>query len=64
MKGKVRINKAGCLDACAQGPAMVVYPEQVWYTPLTEQDMEDIFLEHIQQGRVVERLLSQFPGKK
>ena len=25
--GKVRVNKAGCLDRCAGGPAVVVYPE-------------------------------------
>src|SRR5437660_356355 len=27
--GKVRINKAGCLDRCEEGPVMVVYPEEV-----------------------------------
>ena len=25
--GKVRVNKAGCLDRCAGGPIAVVYPE-------------------------------------
>src|SRR5665647_1585642 len=30
--GKVRVNKAGCLDRCAVGPVAVVYPEAVWYT--------------------------------
>ncbi len=30
--GKVRVNKAGCLDRCAGGPVAVVYPEGVWYT--------------------------------
>ncbi|MCX8520067.1 MAG: (2Fe-2S) ferredoxin domain-containing protein, partial [Rhodoferax sp.] len=24
--GKVRVNKAGCLDRCAAGPVAVVYP--------------------------------------
>lgn len=64
LKGKVRVNKAGCLDACAQGPSMVVYPGQVWYTPKTEADMEEIFQEHVLGGRTVEHLLSQFPEKK
>ena len=31
LKGIVRANKAGCLDYCAQGPSVVVYPEGVWY---------------------------------
>jgi (2Fe-2S) ferredoxin len=64
LKGRVRVNKAGCLDACAQGPAMVIYPEEIWYTPETAQDMEEIFSEHIQNNRVVERLVSKFPPKK
>ena len=32
LKGKVRINKAGCLDACQYGPSIVVYPDDVWYS--------------------------------
>jgi len=64
LKNRVRVNKAGCLDACAQGPSLVVYPEQVWYSPQTETDMEEIFTEHVQNGRIVERLLIPFPPKK
>ena len=64
LKGRVRVNKAGCLDACAQGPSMVVYPDQVWYSPKTIADMEEIFQEHIQNGRTVDRLVSQFPPSK
>ncbi|SVC11175.1 uncharacterized protein METZ01_LOCUS264029, partial [marine metagenome] len=26
LKGKVRSNKSGCLDACEVGPAVVIYP--------------------------------------
>jgi (2Fe-2S) ferredoxin len=54
--GKVRINQAGCLDRCSQGPVLVVYPEGVWYTYLDEEDIDEIIEEHLQQGRVVERL--------
>src|SRR5688572_6670429 len=28
--GKVRVNMAGCLDRCDEGPVIVVYPEGVW----------------------------------
>jgi NADH:ubiquinone oxidoreductase subunit E len=31
-QGKVRINKAGCLDRCEEGPVVVVYPQGTWYT--------------------------------
>ncbi len=63
LKGKVRVNKAGCLDACAQGPTMGGYPDDVWYAPRTPEDMEEIFTEHLQNGRVVERLVIEFRRK-
>lgn len=57
LKGKVRINKAGCLDQCEHGPVMVVYPEQVWYGFVRLEDVEEIVQEHLVGGRPVERLL-------
>jgi (2Fe-2S) ferredoxin len=55
-KGKARVNQAGCLDRCDKGPCVVVYPEEVWYTYVDEQDIDEIIEEHLQHGRVVERL--------
>ncbi|MGB7991093.1 MAG: NAD(P)H-dependent oxidoreductase subunit E [Candidatus Methylophosphatis roskildensis] len=55
-EGKVRINQAGCLDRCDQGPVLVVYPEAVWYTYVDESDIDEIIDEHLRHGRVVERL--------
>lgn len=60
LKGKVRVNKAGCLDACQFGPALVVYPDDVWYSPQTKEDMEEILTEHVQNDRIVERLVIKF----
>jgi (2Fe-2S) ferredoxin len=55
--GGVRVNKAGCLDRCAGGPVVVVYPEAVWYTYVDRHDIDEIVESHLQNGRVVERLL-------
>lgn len=54
--GKVRINKAGCLDRCEEGPVVVVYPEGTWYTYIDEADIEEIVVSHLANGKVVERL--------
>ncbi|MCU0935562.1 MAG: (2Fe-2S) ferredoxin domain-containing protein [Gammaproteobacteria bacterium] len=54
--GGVRVNTAGCLDRCAQGPVCVVYPEGVWYTWVDRDDIDEIIDEHLVHGRVVERL--------
>ena len=55
-EGKVRINQAGCLDRCEHGPVLVVYPEGTWYTFVDKTDIDEIVEQHLQQGRVVERL--------
>jgi (2Fe-2S) ferredoxin len=54
--GKVRVNQAGCLDRCEEGPCVVVYPDAVWYTYVDEHDIDEIIEEHVKHGRVVERL--------
>ncbi|WP_348690139.1 (2Fe-2S) ferredoxin domain-containing protein [Acidovorax soli] len=56
--GKVRVNKAGCLDRCAAGPVAVVYPEAVWYSFVDVQDIDEIVESHLKNGKVVERLLT------
>ena len=55
-KGKVRINKAGCLDRCDEGPVIVVYPDAVWYTYVDKHDVDEIIDSHAVRGRIVERL--------
>ncbi|MCM0610344.1 MAG: (2Fe-2S) ferredoxin domain-containing protein [Ideonella sp. WA131b] len=54
--GGVRINKAGCLDRCAGGPVLVVYPEATWYTYVDRHDLDEIVERHLKGGEVVERL--------
>ena len=56
LRGRVRINSAGCLDQCEQGVTIVVYPEAVWYGRVTLEDVDEIFNEHVLHGRPVERL--------
>ena len=56
--GQVRVNKAGCLDRCAAGPVVVVYPEAVWYSYVDLADIDEIVESHLKNGQVVERLLT------
>jgi (2Fe-2S) ferredoxin len=55
-KGWVRVNKAGCLDRCDEGPCIVVYPEAVWYTYVDEHDIDEIVDRHLVGGEPVSRL--------
>jgi (2Fe-2S) ferredoxin len=52
-----RANVAGCLGRCQEGPILVVYPEGVWYTYHSQQDVDEIIDQHILNGKLVERLL-------
>lgn len=54
--GKVRINQAGCMERCEQGPCLVVYPEAVWYSYAGPEDVDAIIDEHLVGGQPVERL--------
>ena len=54
--GKVRVNTAGCLDRCSEGPVLVIYPEGTWYTYVDKEDIDEIIDEHLVAGRVVGRL--------
>ena len=57
LKNIVRANKAGCLDHCALGPSVVIYPEGVWYRVTSEVDVTEIMERHVIKGEVVTRLL-------
>ena len=57
LKGRVRANKAGCLDQCEHGPNVVIYPEAVWYGHVTPTDVDEILDSHVLGGRPVERLM-------
>jgi (2Fe-2S) ferredoxin len=57
----VRINAAGCLDRCELGPSMVIYPEGVWYTVRTPQDVDEILAVHVIGRGRVPRLMMDAP---
>jgi (2Fe-2S) ferredoxin len=58
----VRINTSGCLDRCELGPSMVIYPEGVWYTVRTREEVDEILQTHLIGGGRVERLMMDAPA--
>lgn len=53
----VRVNRAGCLGVCEEGPIMVVYPGGYWYCHLNEENVNRIIDQHFRDGKPVEELL-------
>lgn len=60
---EVRAQKSGCLDACEFGPALVVYPEGIFYGSISVNDVNEIFESHILNDKPVDRLVIRFPQK-
>lgn len=55
--GGVRVSSSGCMGRCSQGPVLVVYPQGVWYTYSSQDDVEEILRKYVKGGQIVERLL-------
>lgn len=56
----IRIQRSGCLGVCSNGPALVVYPEGVFYGKVTLDDVKEITESHIKNDKFVERLKLDF----
>ncbi len=56
---EVKLIMTGCFGLCARGPIVVVYPDGAFYQHVKVADVEEIVLEHILKGRIVERLLNK-----
>ncbi|MCK8492237.1 (2Fe-2S) ferredoxin domain-containing protein [Spirosoma sp. RP8] len=53
---EMRAQRTGCLDACAFGPALVVYPEGTYYGNVQLSDVEEIVESDLINNQPVERL--------
>jgi (2Fe-2S) ferredoxin len=52
----VKIVAGGCLEACMVGPVLAVYPDDVWYGGVIEEDVPEL-MDHFEGGPPVERLM-------
>ena len=55
-KPRIMVTGCGSIGFCDRGVAVAIYPEQVWYSRVTVDDVDEIWNEHVLGGRIVERL--------
>ena len=54
--GTILLTDCSSVGFCSIGPAVLVYPENVWYAQVAAADVPEIVEEHLEKGKVVERL--------
>ena len=62
LEQQFRITETGCNGFCAQGPVMIVQPENIVYQKLTKEDIPYLVEEHFLKGRPVKRLFYTAPA--
>ncbi len=53
----VKVTRLGCMVQHKNGPVVVVYPEGIWYSGVTVEDVAEIVDTHLSGGPPVERLV-------
>ena len=53
------INKTGCVGPCSLGPIVIIKPDNTFYGNLKVSDVEKIVMQHLENGEVVEELLTR-----
>lgn len=56
LENEVKIVKTGCFGLCQKGPIMAIYPDKIFYSHVTVDDVDEIVKEHFYKGRPVTRL--------
>lgn len=55
-QGGVRVSKSGCLGRCSVGPCIVIYPDNIWYTYSSKDDIDKIIHSHFVENKVLHEL--------
>jgi (2Fe-2S) ferredoxin len=57
LDNEVQVTTCGCLGLCDDGPIVIVYPEDVWYYKVKEEEVSEIVSSHLRSGNAVSRLV-------
>jgi NADH:ubiquinone oxidoreductase subunit F (NADH-binding)/(2Fe-2S) ferredoxin len=64
LEEEIKIVLTGCNGYCAEGPVMVVHPDEVFYQKVTVEDVPALVEEHFLKGRPYQKLMFKEPEKK
>ena len=61
LEGRASASITGCFGFCKKGPIVKVFPDDIFYTEVTEDDAEEIISAHLEKNGLVDRLLYRNP---
>jgi NADH:ubiquinone oxidoreductase subunit F (NADH-binding)/(2Fe-2S) ferredoxin len=64
LEEEIKLVLTGCNGYCAEGPVMVVHPDEVFYQKVTVEDIPALVEEHFLKGRPYQKLMFKEPEKK
>ena len=53
----VMVSSTSCMKACDHGPIMIIYPDNLWYGGVENEDIIDEILDAMEDGEVAEAYL-------
>jgi (2Fe-2S) ferredoxin len=56
LASRVILSRTSCLKHCSRGITMAIYPENVWYSAVKPEDLEEICERHLARGEPIPRL--------
>ncbi|MBF0297909.1 MAG: NADH-quinone oxidoreductase subunit NuoF [Oligoflexia bacterium] len=57
LQNKAKVVGTGCMGPCSDGPVIRITPDDVFYQNVSASDVEEIIVQHLLEGKLVERLL-------
>jgi len=61
LAGEIGLKFTGCLGLCESGPVVIVFPQEIFYQKVQEDDVAEIIEKTVLKGEVIERLLYRDP---
>ncbi len=64
LQNEISLTLTGCNGFCAQGPILIVHPDEIFYEKLTPDDIPYLVEEHFIKGRPVQKFMYKEPEKR
>jgi len=62
LRDNIALRTTGCGGFCQSEPNLIIYPEEIYYQKVSPDDAEEVILETVLRGRVIDRLLYSDPN--